>query len=172
MCYCCCVRLLFCLFPLSLPHLGCPLLKSIIPKILLYSYCFSAQEFKRTRFDPLFKSKLSLWHWKPFNSVQFSSFQLLSHVQLFVTPWTGACQTSLSITNSRSLLRLMSIESVMPSNHLILCCPLLLLPSIFPSFRVFSNELVLCIRWPKYWSFSLRISLSNEYSELISFRID
>ena len=73
MCYCCCVRLLFCLFPLSLPHLGCPLLKSIIPKILLYSYCFSAQEFKRTRFDPLFKSKLSLWHWKPFNSVQFSS---------------------------------------------------------------------------------------------------
>ena len=78
-------------------------------------------------------------------SIQFSSVQLLSHVQLFVTPWTGACQTSLSITNSRSLLRLMSIESVMPSNHLILCCPLLLLPSIFPSFRVFSNELVVCI---------------------------
>ena len=103
---------------------------------------------------------------------QFSSVQLLSHVQLFVTPWTGACQASLSITNSGSLLRLMSIKSVMPSNHLILCCPLLLLPLIFPSIRVFSNKLVLCIRWPKYWSFSLSISLSNEYSELIFFRID
>ena len=88
------------------------------------------------------------------------------------TPWTAACWASLSITNSRSLLKLMSIESVMPSNHLILFCPLLLLPSVVPSIRVFSNESVLLIRWPKYWSFSLSISPSNEYSGLISFRID
>ena len=88
----------------------------------------------------------------------------LSHVRLFVTPWTSACQASLSITNSQSLLKLMSIESVMPSNHLILCHPLFLPPSIFPSFKVFSNESVLCIRWPKYWSFSFSISPSNEYS--------
>ena len=100
------------------------------------------------------------------------SVQLLSHVRLFVTPWTAACQASLSITNSQSLLKLMSIESVMPSNHLILCRPLLLPPSIFPSIRVFSNELVLCIRWPKYWSFSFNISPSNEYLGLISFRMD
>ena len=89
-----------------------------------------------------------------------------------MTPWTAARQASLSITYSQSLLRLMSIESVMPSNHLILCCPLLLLPSIFPSIRIFSNESVLCIRWPKYWSFSFSISRSNEYPGLISFRID
>ena len=89
-----------------------------------------------------------------------------------MTPWTAACQASLSITNSWSLLRLMSIESVMLSNHLILCHPLLLLPSIFPSIRVFSNESVLHIRWPKYWSFSFSISLSNEYSGLISFRMN
>ena len=101
-----------------------------------------------------------------------SSVQLLSHIQLFATPWTAAHQTSLSITNSQSLLKLMSIELVMPSNHLILCCPILLLPSIFPSIRVFSNELALCIRWPKYWSFSFSISASNEYSGLISFRMD
>ena len=98
--------------------------------------------------------------------------QLLSHVQLFVTPWTAAHQASLSITNAWSLLKLMSIESVMPSNHLILCCPLLLLPSIFPSIRVFSSESVLHIRWPKYWSFSFSISPSNENSGLISFRMD
>ena len=91
---------------------------------------------------------------------------------LFATPWTAAHQASLSITISQSLLKLMSIESVMPSNHLIICCPLLLLPSIFPSIRVFSKESVLPIRWPKYWSFSFSISLSNEYSGLISFRID
>ena len=102
----------------------------------------------------------------------FSSVQLLSHVQLFATPWTAAHQASLSITNSQSLLKLMSIELVMPSNHLIHCHPLLLLPSIFPSIRVFSNESVLCSRWPKYWSFSLSISPSNEYSGLISFRMD
>ena len=105
-------------------------------------------------------------------SVQFISVQLLSHVQLFATPWTAACQASLSITNSQSLLRLMFIELVMSSNHLILCRPLLLLPSIFPSIRVFSNESVLCTRWPKYWSFNSIISPSNEYSGLISFSMD
>ena len=102
----------------------------------------------------------------------FSSVQLLSHVRLVATPWTAARQASLSITNSRNLFKLMSIESVMPSSHFILCCPLLLLPSIFPSIRVFSNELVLCIRWPKYWSFGISSSPSNEYSGWISFRID
>ena len=96
--------------------------------------------------------------------------QSLSCVRLFVTPWTAACQVSLSFTISWSLLKLMSIESVMPSNHFIICRPLFLLPSIFPSIRVFSNESSLCIRWPKYWSF--RISPSNEYSGLISFRMD
>ena len=103
---------------------------------------------------------------------QFSSVQLLSRVQLFVTPWTAACQGTMSITNSQSLLKLMSIKLVMPFNHLILCHPLFLLPSIFPSIRVFSSESVLHIRWPKYWSFSFSISPSNEYSELISFRFD
>ena len=102
----------------------------------------------------------------------FSSVQSLSHVRLFVTPWTAACQASLSFTNSRSLLKLMSFELVMPSNHLILCRPLLLLPSIFPSIRVFSNESVFHSRWPKYWSFSFSISPSNEYLGLISFRKD
>ena len=100
---------------------------------------------------------------------QFNSVQPLSRVQVFAAPWTAACQASLSITNSQSLLKLLSIESVMPSNHLILCHPLILLPSIFPSIRVFSNKSVLCIRWPKYWSFSLSISPSNEYQ---SFMID
>ena len=93
-------------------------------------------------------------------------------VRLFATPWTVACQASLSITNSQSLLKLMSIKPVMPSNYLILCCPLLLPPSIFPNLRVFSNQSVLPIRWPKYWSFSFSISPSNEYSRLISFRMD
>ena len=102
----------------------------------------------------------------------FSSVQSFSHVLLFATPWIAACQASLSITNSWSSPKPMSIESVMPSNHLILCCPLFLLPSIFPSIRVFSNELVLPIRWPKYWSFSYNISPSNEHSGLISFRMD
>ena len=101
--------------------------------------------------------------------IRFSLVQSLSRVQLIATPWTAAHQVSLSITNSQSLLKLMSIESVMPSNHLILCCPLLP-PLIFPSVRVFSSESVLHIRWPKYWSFS--ISPSNEYSGLISFRMD
>ena len=102
----------------------------------------------------------------------FSSVQSLSHVRLFVTPWTAARQASLSITNSRSLLKLMSFKLVRPSNHLILCRPLLLPPSFFPSIRVFSNESVLCIRWPNYWSYSFSISPSNEYLGLISFRID
>ena len=98
--------------------------------------------------------------------------QFLSHVRFFVTPWTAASQTPLSFTNSWRLLRFMSIELVMLSNHLILCCPLLFLPSIFPSIRVFSSELALHIRWSKYWSFSFSISLANEYLGLISFRID
>ena len=104
--------------------------------------------------------------------IQFSSVHLLSHFRLFETPWTAAGQASLSITNSRSLFKLMSIELVMPSNHLSLYHSLLILPSIFPSIKVFSNESVLCIRWPKYWSFSFSISPYNEYSGLISFRMD
>ena len=117
---------------------------------------------KRNRFGP----KISIF------GAYFSSVQSLSHVQLFATPWTTARQASLSINNSQSLLKLMSTESVMPSSHLILCCPLLLMPSIFPSIKVFSNESVLHIRRPKYWSFSFKISPSNEYSGLISFRMD
>ena len=105
------------------------------------------------------------WH-------QFSSVQSLGHVQLFVTPWTTTCQASLTITNSWSPPKPMSIELVMPSNHLILCHPLFLLPSIFPSIRVFSNESILRIRWTKYWSFSFNISSSNEHPGLISFRMD
>ena len=104
-------------------------------------------------------------------SQRFSSIQLLSLVWLFATPYTAAHQASMSII-FRSLLKFMSIESVMPSKHLILCCPLLCLPSIFSSIRVFSNETVLCIRWPKYWSYSFNISPSNEYSGLMSCRID
>ena len=107
-----------------------------------------------------------------YHPILVSSVQPHSRVLLFATPWTAARQGSLSITNSQSLLKLMSIESVMPSNHLILWQPLLLLPSIFPSIRVFSNESVVCIRWPKYWSFSFRIGPSKEYSGLISFRMD
>ena len=109
---------------------------------------------------------------KAHNFIQFGSVQLLSHVWLFVTPWTAARQPSLSITNSRNLLKFMSIKSLIPSNHLILHHPLLLLPSIFPSIRVCCNKSALCIRWLKYWSFSFSISPFNEYSGLISFRID
>ena len=107
-----------------------------------------------------------------FSIVQFSSVKLLSHDRLFATPWTEAHQASLSITNSQSLLKLMSIELVMPSNHLILCRPLLLLPPIPPSIRVFSNESALRMRWPKYWSFSFSVSPSKEYLGLISFRME
>ena len=110
--------------------------------------------------------------WGLLHCREFSSVQSLSRVRLFATPWTATHQASLSITNSWSLLKLMSIESVMPSNHLILCHPLLLPPSIFPSIRVFSNESVLHIRWPKYWSFRFSISPSSEYSGLISYRMD
>ena len=113
-------------------------------------------------------SFISLWH----RNGSFFCCSVFSRVRLFATPWTAARQASLSFTISWSLLKLMSIESVLPSNHLILCCPLLLLPSIFSSIRVFSNESTLCIRWPKYWSFSFNLSPSREYSGLISFRID
>ena len=115
---------------------------------------------------------MSFHRWSPFIQVCSVEFSSLSRVQLFVTPWTAALQASLSITNSQSLLKLMSIESVMPSNHLILCHPLFFPPSFFPSIRVFSNESVFHIRWPKYWSFSFSISPSNEYSGLISFRMN
>ena len=108
----------------------------------------------------------------PNPSFTFVVVQSLGGVRLFVTPWTAALQASLSTTISWSLLKFMPIELAMPSNHLVLCCPLRLLSSIFPSIRVFSNESVLCIRWPKYWNFSFSISPSNEYSGLISFRID
>ena len=125
---------------------------------------------KRKPVDKCFRENISSWTWlhKSFHN----SVQLLSHVQLFVTPWTAAGQASLSITKSWSLLKLMSIKSVMLSNHLILCHPHLLLPLIFPNIRVFSSESVLRIRWSKYWSFSFSIRLSTEYSGLISFRID
>ena len=114
-------------------------------------------------------SQVQTGYWKGFIPY---SIQSHSRIWLFATPWTSVFQASLSVTNSRSPPKPMSIESVMPSNHLILCHPLLLLPSIFPSIRVFSNESVLCIRWPAYWSFSLSISPSNEHQELISFRMD
>ena len=104
--------------------------------------------------------------------IQFVSVQLLSRVRLLATPWTAACQASLSISNSRNPPKPMSVESVMPSNHLMLCCSLLLLPSIFPSIRVFSNESALHSRWPNYWNFSFNISLSKEHPGLISFRMD
>ena len=127
--------------------------------IVLLDFCFSTSE----PYTTLCKGMALL---------VFSSVQLLSRVRLFETPWTAARQACLSITNSWSLLKLMSIESVVPSNHLILCHPLLLPPSIFPSIRVFPNGSVLLIRWPKYWSFSFSISSSSEYSGLISFRVD
>ena len=116
--------------------------------------------------------QLHLRDWQVDSLPLHTSIQSLSHVWLFATPWTAAHQAFLSITNPWSLLKRMSIEAVMPSNHLILCHCLLLLPLIFPSIRVFSKESVLCIRWPKYWSFSFRISPSSEYSGLISFRMD
>ena len=119
-----------------------------------------------------FDLKLSIQETKVMTFGPISSVQSLSCDRLFEIPWTTACQASLSIINSQNLLKLMSIESVMLSNHLILCHPLLLPPSIFPSIRVFSNGSVLCIRWPKYWIFSFNISPSNEYSGLISFRMD
>ena len=149
---------------------------------------------KKSRNREVRLSDFSLWHWhknrhidqwnrtenpevnpctySQFIYEEFSPVQSLSHVRLFETPWTTTCQASLSITNSRSPPKPMSIELVMPSNHLILCRPLLLQPSIFPSIRVFSNESALCLRWPKYWSFSFSISPSNEHPGLISLRMD
>ena len=114
----------------------------------------------------------SITHCNIWDIWSFSSVQSLSHVRLFATSWDAICQASLSISSSQILLKLMSIELVMPSNHLILCQPFLLPPSVFSSIRIFSSESVLCIRWPKYWSFSFSISPSNEYSGLISFRMD
>ena len=124
------------------------------------------------RYSRIFDHSLALLKREHLNTYISQSVQSLGRVRLFVTPWTVARQATLSITNSQSLLKLMPIESVMPSNHLILCRPLLLLPSIFSGIRVFSNDSVLPIRWPKYWSFSFKISPSNEYSGLISFRMD
>ena len=124
------------------------------------------------RYSRIFDHSLALLKREHLNTYISQSVQSLSHVRLFATPWTAACQATLSITNSQSLLKLMSIKLVMPSNHFILYCPRLLLPSIFPSIRVFPNDSVLPIRWPKYWSFSFSISPSNEYPELISLRID
>ena len=120
----------------------------------------------------LLKYKIHYFYYIHRSVQPFSSVQSLIGVRLFATPWIAACQASLSITNSRSLLRLMSIKSVMPSSHLILCCPLLLLPPILPSIRVFSNESSLRMRWPKYWSLSLSIIPSKEIPGLISFRMD
>ena len=132
---------------------------------LSYNYTSSPRE-------NIMACELIQWHVAVSAWDRLSSVWSLSQVWLFVTPWTTACQASLSITSARSLLKLMSIKSVMPSNHLILCRPLLLLPSIFPSIRVFSNKSVLHIRWPKYWNFTFSISPSNEYSGLISFSFD
>ena len=154
---------------------------SFISLSLFFSFSSNACIFCLSWMSHIFKEVSSLWLVRILSStwmlhiiqcIQFSSFQLLSHVQLFATPWIAARQASLSITNSRSPPKPTSIESVMPSNHLILCHPLLLLPSIFPSIRVFSNKSALRIRWPKYWSFSFNISPSNEHPGLISFRMD
>ena len=143
------------------------------PKNLIWVSCISGRLFTiwATR-----EAKFKITYFKTLTTLipspKFSSVQSLSRVQLFATLWTAARQVSLSITNSWSLLKFMSIESVMPSNHLILCHPFLLPPSIFPSIKVFSNESVLRIKWPKYWSFSYNISPSNEHQGLISFRMD
>ena len=152
------VHILYARAKLSIKVLSCSVMSDLLPPNELYP-----------------TSLLCLWDFPGKNTgvgchfLLHASIQLLSHVRLFATPWTAECQTSLSITNSQSLLKLMSTESVMASNHLIVCHPLLLPPSILPSIRVFSNESVLCNRWPKYWSFSSSIS---EYSVLISFRMD
>ena len=134
-------------------------------------HCDPAPKHLKLRWRFIWRCSRCCHHHLIFRSL-FGSVQSLSHVRLFATPWNAACQASLSIANSRNLLKLMSIELVMPSNHLILCRPHFLLPLIFPSIRVISNESALRIRWPKYWSFSFNISPSNEYSGLISFRMD
>ena len=145
-----------------------PLFQSGAMKVSFISFLSPARQWGCLHFYTSLGTYLLWW----LLQAQFSSVHSLSHVQLFATPWTAAHQASLSITNSWSFLKLMSIKSVMPSNHLILCHPLLFLTSIFPSIRVYLNELVLPIRWPKYWSFGFSISTSNEYSGLVSFRMD
>ena len=153
---------------LPVPQSGKCLRTEIWGKQEAHYICFP---FSQGSWSPRVTGKLPVYQfWK--HSVQFSSVQSLSHVWLFATPWTAACQASLSITNSWNLPKLISIESVKPSNHLILCHPLLLLPSIFPNIRVFSNESALCIRWPKYWSISFNICPSNEHPGLILTRMD
>ena len=145
----------------------------LILNIMFFSFCCWCHWYENT----IYPAQLIFWErWllltpSILQMLLFCSVQSLSHVRLFATPWTEAHQSSLSITNSRNLLKLMSIESVMPSNHLILCRPLLP-PSVFPSIRIFSNESVLCVRWPKYWSFSFSISPSNEYSGQSFLRMD
>ena len=137
---------------------------------ILVEYTFKNIKYKAQRqVDYLLLKVVFYW---TFCSVQFSSVQSLSRVRLFATPWIAACQASLSITISQSSLKLTSIESLMPTSHLILCRPLLLLPPIPPRIRVFSNESTLCMRWPKYWSFSFSIIPSKEHPGLISFRMD
>ena len=138
--------------------------------LLLYMFLLSHPQKKKMLAQC--NTFFSLCFFQVFHRFQFSLVQLLSHVWLFETPWTAALKASVSITNSWNLLKLISFESMMPYNHLILCHPLLLLPSVFPSISVFLNESVLHIKWPKYWSFSFNISPSNEHSELISFRMD
>ena len=168
-------------------HAICPLpwswdMWSLLQQLLQFVLKNKQQENKANTFNRRWKCFISWSNWQHWyfrfvhitihiGSAQFSSVQLLSRVRFFATPWTAAHQASLSVTNSWSLLKLISIESVIPSNHLIFCRPLFLLPSVFPSIRVFSSESALCIRWPKYWSFSFSISPSNEYSGLISFRV-
>ena len=151
-------------FPGDLPDLGSEPMSPVFPALQADSLSTDSQTL-------LFGSQQKIPQLRP-NSAKFSSVQSLRPDGLFVTPWIAACQASLSSTNSRSLLKLMSIESMMTSNHLILCRPLLLSPSIFPSIRVFSSESSLRIRWPKYWNFSFNISPSNEYSGVISFKMD
>ena len=145
---------------------------SVLPGLLNKNLKDSWATIHASYFKPLSLGEGVVTEQELTSTSYFSPVQSISHVRLFVTPWIAAHQASLSITNSQSLLKLMSIELVMPSNHLILCHSLLLLPSMFPSIMVFSSELVLRIRWPKYWSFSFSISPSNEYSGLISFRIE
>ena len=154
----------------------CPLILRFFPAIFSYIHvnfpCKLLQAKCSFFKTPRRLSSKNLTNYYTLNKIQFSSVRSLSRVWLFATPWIIACQASLSITNSWSLLKLMSIELVMPPSHLILCRPLLLLPSIFPSIRVFSNESTLRMRWPKYWSFSFSVSPSNEHPGLISFRMD
>ena len=158
----------YCKFPCYCLHTSHPLPPHLLPCPYVCSLCLFLHCCPTNKFISI----MTVFKMKKGKKSQFSSVQLLSCVWLLETPWNAARQASMSFTNSQSLLKLMSIVSTMASNNPILCCPLLLPPSIFHSIRVFSNESVLCIRWPKYWSLSLSMSPSNEYSELISLRID